>query len=44
MLRALTFMPMYDKADIAQSLARLVSVAEAAGVLSWCDEELDNKL
>ena len=34
----------YDKADIAQSLARLVSVAEAAGVLGWRDEELDNKL
>ena len=34
----------YDKGDIAQSLARLVSMAEAAGVLSWHDEELDNKL
>ena len=34
----------YDKADIAQSLARLVSVTEAAGVLGWRDEELDNKL
>ena len=34
----------YDKADIVQSLARLLGVAEAAGVLGWRDAELDSKL